>query len=342
MIRTIRPLAVALSLSLLLPAAALAQDEPTTGTWPTADELRLELQAIGYEFEFDATNLATSPEWRADLPGIWRLTEPVVVDDAMPEEDAYETLTLRIVDVAGSPAQLLFGAVSADKGTGELETITTVFMEVASRLPDDAGLDAAVWFMNSVWLDGMGNGATTLPCLAQEFDGGAMVVWRGGDGEGLESFFGTVAHFEGESPDVEQCIAMQAQATDDTPEPATEESGAGNGETTAESGAEAVDFTVSPDEAVELIEAGGHTIIDVRTPGEYEAAHIVGAVNIHVEEPSFAQRIAELDPDEPYLLYCRSGRRSRLAAEQMAAAGFTDLADAGGLADLARAGAPIE
>jgi rhodanese-related sulfurtransferase len=93
---------------------------------------------------------------------------------------------------------------------------------------------------------------------------------------------------------------------------------------------------------VAILEAGTHTIIDVRTPQEYEQAHIVGALNIDVEAPDFGERIAELDPDEPYLLYCRSGRRSDLAAQQMAAAGFTDITDAAGLADLARAGAPVE
>jgi phage shock protein E len=93
---------------------------------------------------------------------------------------------------------------------------------------------------------------------------------------------------------------------------------------------------------VAIIEAGTHTIIDVRTPQEYEQAHIVGALNIDVEAPDFAERIAELDPDEPYLLYCRSGRRSDLAAQQLAAAGFADITDAAGLADLARAGAPVE
>lgn len=339
--RAHRSIAAALSLTLLLPAAALAQEEPETQAWPTADELRRDLQAIGYEFEFDAGNIATAPEWSTDLPAIWRLTEPAVVDDAMPDEDAYETLTLRIVDIAGQPAQLLFGAVSADQGAGELETINSVFMEVASRLPADAGLDAVVWYMSNVWLDGAGTGATALPCLVQEFDGGATVVWRGGDGEGLESFFGTIAHFEGTSPDVERCRALQSGAIENLTDPLPSDGAAPAG-TSTEPAAEPVDYTVPSDEAVELIRAGEHTIIDVRTPEEFEAAHVVGAVNINVEEPGFAERIAELDPDEPYLLYCRTGRRSNLAAQQMAAAGFTDLVDAGGLADLARAGAPVE
>jgi rhodanese-related sulfurtransferase len=160
------------------------------------------------------------------------------------------------------------------------------------------------------------------------------VVWSGGDGEGLTSFFGTLSHFDGTSAEVEQCRALQAQ-----------------GATTGQAGdpgpevgpdPDAPDFTVAPAEAVALIEAGEHTVIDVRTPAEFEQAHVVGAINIDVEAPDFAERIAELDPETPYLLYCRTGRRSALAAQQMSEAGFTDLADAGGLVDLARAGAPVE
>lgn len=101
-------------------------------------------------------------------------------------------------------------------------------------------------------------------------------------------------------------------------------------------------YTVSPADAVAMIESGDRTVIDVRSPDEFAQAHVVGAMNIDVEGSDFADRIAELDPDEPYLVYCRSGNRSALAAEQMAEAGIVDIADAGGLADLARAGAPVE
>jgi len=101
-------------------------------------------------------------------------------------------------------------------------------------------------------------------------------------------------------------------------------------------------YTVRADEAVELIEAGERTIIDVRTPAEYEEARIVGAVLIDVNGADFADQIAELDVDEPYLVYCRSGNRSANAASQMEDIGIKDIADAGGLADLASAGAPVE
>lgn len=101
-------------------------------------------------------------------------------------------------------------------------------------------------------------------------------------------------------------------------------------------------YTVSPADAVPMIESGERTVIDVRTPGEFEQAHVVGAVNINLDGPDFADRIAELDADKPYLVYCQSGRRSALAAGQMAEAGIKDIADAGGIVELARAGAPVE
>lgn len=101
-------------------------------------------------------------------------------------------------------------------------------------------------------------------------------------------------------------------------------------------------YTVTADEAVEMIESGERTIIDVRSPAEFAEGHVAGALNIDVDGADFESRIADLDTDEPYLVYCRSGRRSAIAAEQMEAAGIADIADAGGIVDLAAAGAPIE
>ncbi|MCU0263799.1 MAG: rhodanese-like domain-containing protein [Candidatus Nanopelagicales bacterium] len=87
----------------------------------------------------------------------------------------------------------------------------------------------------------------------------------------------------------------------------------------------------------------GTVIVDVRTPGEYAAGHMAGAVNIDVESPDFGAQIAGLPKDTQYAVYCRSGRRSALATDQMAAAGFTALVnlEGGGVADLQAAGAPI-
>lgn len=57
-----------------------------------------------------------------------------------------------------------------------------------------------------------------------------------------------------------------------------------------------------------------HTVIDVRTPAEFAAGHIAAALNIPVEASDFGARISQLDPEEAYLVYCRTGRRSAIAA----------------------------
>jgi phage shock protein E len=101
--------------------------------------------------------------------------------------------------------------------------------------------------------------------------------------------------------------------------------------------------------AVQKVEAAkavgmldSRAVIDVRTPGEYAAGHIAGAQNIDVEAADFTSKIASLDKKAAYLVYCHSGRRSAIAADEMAKAGFTDIVDGGGMADLVAAGAPTE
>jgi rhodanese-related sulfurtransferase len=91
-------------------------------------------------------------------------------------------------------------------------------------------------------------------------------------------------------------------------------------------------------EAVGML--GSRVVIDVRTPTEFAAGHIAGAQNIDVEAADFGAKIASLDKQAAYLVYCHSGRRSGIAATQMAAAGFTDIVDGGAMADLVAAGAP--
>jgi rhodanese-related sulfurtransferase len=100
--------------------------------------------------------------------------------------------------------------------------------------------------------------------------------------------------------------------------------------------------TVPPGEFVTAASEPGTVVVDVRTAGEYSAGHVDGAVNIDVESGDFATQIAALPKDATYAVYCRSGRRSALAADQMAQAGFTSVVNLdGGIADLQAAGAPI-
>jgi len=69
----------------------------------------------------------------------------------------------------------------------------------------------------------------------------------------------------------------------------------------------------------------GVIVLDVRTPGEFATGHIENAINIDVEGMTFDSEIAKLDKNVEYAVYCRSGRRSVVATEKMAEAGFTKL-----------------
>ena len=64
-------------------------------------------------------------------------------------------------------------------------------------------------------------------------------------------------------------------------------------------------------------------VLDVRTPQEYAAGHVPGAVNVPQEQ--LASRLAEVPKDKDVVIYCRSGRRSALAADVLAANGYTRL-----------------
>ena len=86
----------------------------------------------------------------------------------------------------------------------------------------------------------------------------------------------------------------------------------------------------------------GLVVLDVRTPEEFAEGHLEGAVMIDFYRDDFADQLAELDPDVPYLLYCRSGNRSGQTTAIMGQLGFTDVADVdGGIVSWAQSGLPI-
>ena len=86
----------------------------------------------------------------------------------------------------------------------------------------------------------------------------------------------------------------------------------------------------------------GVVIVDVRTPEEFAAGHLQGAVNLDVSAATFDSQISALDKNVAYAVYCRSGNRSTIAVGKMSDAGFTNLFNfnKGGFAKLAAAGAP--
>ena len=63
-------------------------------------------------------------------------------------------------------------------------------------------------------------------------------------------------------------------------------------------------------------------LVDVRTVKEYSEGHIPGAMNIDVNAPDFEEKIKALDKKENVAIYCRSGRRSKIAAKKLTATGF--------------------
>lgn len=91
--------------------------------------------------------------------------------------------------------------------------------------------------------------------------------------------------------------------------------------------------------AAEQAKKDGAVVLDVRSPEEFSAARVEGAQNLNFESADFAAQVAELDKGQTYVVYCRSGRRSALAAAQMSAAGLTVL-DAGSLQNMLDAGYP--
>lgn len=89
---------------------------------------------------------------------------------------------------------------------------------------------------------------------------------------------------------------------------------------------------VSADEALAILkDQPTAVLLDVRTEAEFAEGHIEGAQQLAVEE--LLDRTGELPADKntPIVIYCRSGRRSALAAEQLAGLGYTTLYDLGGI-----------
>ncbi len=98
---------------------------------------------------------------------------------------------------------------------------------------------------------------------------------------------------------------------------------------------------VAADEAVDLLgDRDDVTVVDVRTPEEFDDGHLEGAELFDIQSPDFEERIAALDRDDAYVVYCRTGNRSAVAVELMEELGFTEVYDAGGYDELAEAGAP--
>ena len=104
------------------------------------------------------------------------------------------------------------------------------------------------------------------------------------------------------------------------------------GQTSGET--EAVYLNITAAEAKEIMDSEtGYLILDVRTEEEYAEGHVPGAILIPDYEIEARAEEELPDKDRMLLVYCRSGRRSKIAAEVLAALGYTNIYEFGGIID---------
>ena len=91
---------------------------------------------------------------------------------------------------------------------------------------------------------------------------------------------------------------------------------------------------ITPAEAKALMDSeDGYIILDVRTPEEFAERHIEGAILIPDYEIGEKAESILTDKEQLILVYCRSGRRSKNAANELATLGYTNIKEFGGIND---------
>ncbi len=93
-------------------------------------------------------------------------------------------------------------------------------------------------------------------------------------------------------------------------------------------------YQISQDEAKRIMdEESDYIIVDAREQSEYDEGHIKGAIVIPYTE--IEQKAEELLPNKTQLIlvYCRSGRRSKIAAQSLANMGYKNVKEFGGIID---------
>ena len=96
----------------------------------------------------------------------------------------------------------------------------------------------------------------------------------------------------------------------------------------------AVYMNITAEEAKQIMDnEEGYIILDVRTQEEYDQGHIPGAIVISHEEIAEKAEDVLTDKDQLILIYCRSGRRSKIATEALVELGYTNIKEFGGIID---------
>ena len=97
---------------------------------------------------------------------------------------------------------------------------------------------------------------------------------------------------------------------------------------------EAMYVNITAQEAKTIMDTEeGCLILDTRTREEYDQGHIPGAIQISHDEITEKAEEVLTDKDQLILVYCRSGRRSKIAAEALVELGYTNIKEFGGIID---------
>ena len=97
---------------------------------------------------------------------------------------------------------------------------------------------------------------------------------------------------------------------------------------------EAVYMNITAQQAKEMMDSReDYIILDTRTQEEYQEGHIPGAIVISHDEIKQKAETILTDKDQLIFVYCRSGRRSKLASEDLVALGYTNIYEFGGIID---------
>lgn len=91
---------------------------------------------------------------------------------------------------------------------------------------------------------------------------------------------------------------------------------------------------ITAEQAKEIMDSqDGYIILDVRAQDEFDESHIPGAILIPHDEITEKAEDLLTNKDQLILVYCRSGRRSKLAAEALVELGYTNIKEFGGIID---------
>ena len=108
----------------------------------------------------------------------------------------------------------------------------------------------------------------------------------------------------------------------------------GTGEKTNEETKAMAYVNITAEEAKKIMDTQeGYVILDVREQDEFDEKHIPGAILIPYTEITEKAEGKLPDKDQLILVYCRSGRRSKIAAEALVELGYTNIKEFGGIID---------